>query len=56
MGRDDELMNEKHDMPKLDGKEREVVLNYLESGLSARACRNVAGRIRFSIGDVSMPR
>ena len=31
------LMNEKHNMPKLDDKEREVVLNYLETAYPARA-------------------
>jgi mono/diheme cytochrome c family protein len=30
------LMNEKHNMPKLDDKEREVVLNYLETAYPAR--------------------
>lgn len=30
------LMNEKHNMPKLDAKEREVVLNYLETAYPAR--------------------
>ena len=30
-------MNEKHSMPKLDGKEREVVLNYLEAAYPPRA-------------------
>jgi hypothetical protein len=25
------MMNEKHNMPKLEGKEREIVLNYLEA-------------------------
>ena len=30
------LMNEKHNMPKLDDKEREVVLNYLEAAYPPR--------------------
>ena len=30
------LMNDKHNMPKLDAKEREVVLNYLETAYPAR--------------------
>lgn len=30
------LMNEKHNMPKLDEKEREVVLNYLETAYPSR--------------------
>jgi hypothetical protein len=30
------LMNEKHNMPKLDAKEREVVLNYLETAYPPR--------------------
>jgi hypothetical protein len=29
-------MNDKHNMPKLDDKEREVVLNYLETAYPAR--------------------
>jgi hypothetical protein len=31
------LMNEKHNMPKLDAKEREIVLNYLEAAYPPRA-------------------
>lgn len=30
------VMNEKHNMPKLDAKEREVVLNYLETAYPPR--------------------
>jgi hypothetical protein len=31
------LMSEKHNMPKLDAKEREIVLNYLEAAYPPRA-------------------
>jgi mono/diheme cytochrome c family protein len=31
------LMNEKHNMPKLDAKERDIVLNYLEAAYPPRA-------------------
>ena len=30
------LMNEKHNMPKLDAKERDIVLNYLEAAYPPR--------------------
>lgn len=32
-----DLMNERHGMPKLDAKERETVLNYLEAAYPPRA-------------------
>ncbi len=46
------LMNEKHNMPKLDGKERETVLNYLEAPIRRpRSGARAAGRTRSSIAD-----
>ena len=49
-------MTTKHGMPALEGKDRELVLNYLEANLSATLRRNVAGKIRLSTGDVSHSR
>ena len=42
---DDSLnwMTEKHNMPPLDGKERETVLNYLEATFPPRAPANPGG-------------
>ncbi|MGE0562948.1 MAG: hypothetical protein AB7O50_00395 [Pseudolabrys sp.] len=36
-------MTEKHNMPKLEGKDRETVLNYLESAFPQRAQENRGG-------------